>query len=254
MAALRFAIEGSSTLSTIVNGEDCAMEPYDLVLTPAWHWHDHRNGGDRPAVWLDVLDVPLVTALNHLFYEPFGEERQPVLNRAGELTGRMAPPAQVMSAARLPRLRFPWREVEPLLREAGCQRASPYDGVLLDYLQPDGGPVLPSLGCSIQLLRPGEETATHRHSSSAVYFVLRGEGTTVIGERRLEWNRHDCFVLPNWAPHAHVNRSSQDDAVLFSVTDIPLLRYLGLYREEPELSIRRAFPTTSRLVEPAFLS
>src|SRR6185312_1163646 len=136
MAALRFAIEGSSTLRTVVNGESCAMEPYDLVLTPAWHWHDHRNGGDSAAVWLDVLDAPLLGSLNHLFYEPFGEEQQPLRNGAAP-EGRMAPPRQVLDVA-FARLRFPWREVEPLVMAIGEAGASPYDGALLDYLQPDG--------------------------------------------------------------------------------------------------------------------
>lgn len=252
MAALRFAIEGSSALRTIVNGESCPMEPYDLVLTPAWHWHDHRNAGAAPAVWLDVLDAPLAASLNHLFYEPFGEEQQPVLDRAGSPIAKMASPAQVMAAPPLARLRFPWSEVEGLLLAAGAEADSPYDGTLLDYLQPDGGPTMPSLGCSIQRLRPGQETRSHRHSSSAVYFVVRGAGSSIIGEQRLEWGRHDCFVLPNWAPHAHHNRSADEDAVLFSVTDIPLLRHLGLYREEPELSIALSFPAAARLVEPAF--
>jgi 1-hydroxy-2-naphthoate dioxygenase len=227
------------------------MEPYDLVLTPAWHWHDHRNAADVPAVWLDVLDVPLVTALNHLFYEPFGEEQQPVLNRAAPAGGRMAPPAQVLPAAPLPRLRFAWREVEPVLM-AMVGDGSAHDGILLDYVQPDGAPTLPSLGCSIQRLRPGETTEPHRHSSSAVYFVVRGSGSSLIGEQRLDWQRHDCFVLPSWARHSHANASDAEDAILFSVTDIPLLRHLGLYREEPAISIRARFPGQSRPVEPAF--
>ena len=252
MAALRFAIEGSSALRTVVNGEICPMEPYDLVLTPAWHWHDHRNAGRTPAVWLDVLDAPLATSLNHLFYEPFGEEQQPVSNHAASSTPQMAPPAQVLAAAPLQRLRFPWSEVEPLLLAADPHRGSPYDGTLLDYVQPDGGPTMPTLGCSIQRLRPGEETRSHRHSSSAVYFVVRGAGESIIGEQRLEWGRHDCFVLPSWTPHAHRNHSAAGDAVLFSVTDIPLLRYLGLYREEPEISVSRTFPAVAQLVEPGF--
>jgi gentisate 1,2-dioxygenase len=32
--------------------------------------------------------------------------------------------------------------------------------------------------------------------------------------------------------HEHVNASSTDDAVLYSVTDTPTLKKLGLYREE----------------------
>lgn len=36
--------------------------------------------------------------------------------------------------------------------------------------------------------------------------------------------------------HAHMNRSSEVDAVLFSATDAPMLEVLGMYREEPRHS------------------
>ena len=87
------------------------------------------------------------------------------------------------------------------------------------------------------MLRPGERTKRHRHTSSAMYFVVRGEGTTMVGEQALEWKQHDSFVIPNWAWHEHVNRSKSDEAILFSVNDIPVLNAFGLYREEPENSL-----------------
>jgi len=40
--------------------------------------------------------------------------------------------------------------------------------------------------------------------------------------------------------HRHINRSGGDRAILFCVTDEPLLSHLGLYREQPENSLRRA--------------
>jgi len=66
--AIRFTIEGSSKLFTSVNGERFTMEPHDLILTPAWTWHDHQNESDRPGLWLDALDVPLVFGLNQAFF------------------------------------------------------------------------------------------------------------------------------------------------------------------------------------------
>jgi gentisate 1,2-dioxygenase len=46
--------------------------------------------------------------------------------------------------------------------------------------------------------------------------------------------------VPNWAWHEHANNSKSDDAILFSVNDIPILNAFGLYREEPENSLRSA--------------
>ena len=48
---------------TYVNGKPCAMAERDMILTPAWTWHEHEHRGAAPLVWLDVLDVPLHNAL-----------------------------------------------------------------------------------------------------------------------------------------------------------------------------------------------
>jgi 1-hydroxy-2-naphthoate dioxygenase len=135
--------------------------------------------------------------------------------------------------------RYPWKDIEPQLRALAQSKGSPYDGVALEYVNPiTGGSTLPTLSCWIQLLRPGEHTRKHRHTSSAVYFVVSGEGTTVVGDKALEWTRHDCFSVPNWAWHEHRNRSSTEEAILFSVNDIPIVSAFNLYREEPENSLR----------------
>ena len=54
---------------------------------------------------------------------------------------------------------------------------SPYDGVLMHYVNPvTGGPVMPTIGASMQLLRPGEKTKAHRHTGSFIYQVAKGSG------------------------------------------------------------------------------
>ena len=40
MNALRFVLEGSGAI-TMVDGKPCPMEEGDLILTPAWTWHEH---------------------------------------------------------------------------------------------------------------------------------------------------------------------------------------------------------------------
>jgi gentisate 1,2-dioxygenase len=41
-AALRFVIQGNGAYTT-VNGQQCVMEPGDLILTPTLTWHDHST-------------------------------------------------------------------------------------------------------------------------------------------------------------------------------------------------------------------
>src|SRR5215472_11124642 len=82
-SALRFIIEGKGAY-TAVDGEKTIMEPGDFVITPSWTWHDHGNDSDKPMVWLDGLDVPLVRILDASFAEPGNAESQMVTRPAGD--------------------------------------------------------------------------------------------------------------------------------------------------------------------------
>ena len=95
-----------------------------------------------------------------------------------------------------------------------------------------GGPVMPTIGASMQLLRPGEHTKAHRHTGSFIYQVAKGGGYSIIEGRRYDWTERDIFCVPSWAMHEHVNLSSNDDACLFCFNDLPVMRALSLYREE----------------------
>ena len=46
------------------------MAPGDLVLTPGQRWPEHYNPGAEPMIWFDGLDIPLVRAVDALFFEP----------------------------------------------------------------------------------------------------------------------------------------------------------------------------------------
>lgn len=241
IGAIRFVIEGSDKLYTVVNGEPLPMEPGDLVLTPNWNWHDHHNDSDSHGIWLDALDVPLIMGLNQPCYEPYGESTQLLRSRECDYwsnRGRLVRPMWESPATRNFPFRYPWAEIGPRLEQMADLDGTAYDGVVLEYVNPvTGASVLPTLGCWIQRLRPGFTGQRHRHSSSAIYFVMEGEGTTQVEDQELRWGPRDVFAVPNWAWHRHVNRSSRQPAILFSVNDIPLLDVLGLYREEPECTL-----------------
>ena len=242
LAAIRFVIKGDGKVFTVVDGEKCPMEPYDLILTPQWTWHDHQNPTEETAIWVDALDVPFLLGLNLPFYQPYpGNKVQAVRERQSEYlqrrSGAVRPTWENAKKENLP-LRYAWKAIEPQLRALADHPGSPYDGVALEYVNPvTGGPTLPTLSCWIQLLRPGERTHKHRHTSSGAYFVVAGEGATVVGDKTLEWTKHDCFAIPNWAWHEHINHSTTEEAILFSVNDIPIVSAFGLYREEPENSL-----------------
>jgi gentisate 1,2-dioxygenase len=69
MNALRFVLEGRGAI-TVVNGKPCPMEEGDLILTPAWTWHEHVHRGEKPIIWLDTLDVPLHLYMGTARFQP----------------------------------------------------------------------------------------------------------------------------------------------------------------------------------------
>ncbi len=233
ISAIRFVLSAKGAF-TEVEGERIPMEPGDLIVTPAWSWHGHGNESREPAVWLDGLDAPLVRALKVAFFEPDSEQHQ---KRETPDSGRHTATGSVRalgahsSQAAFPVV-YPWSEVYPELQHQAAGAGDPYDGVIVEYVHPaTGGPTLPTLGCYLQLLRPGEKTRTHRHTGSVIYHVVRGSGYSTLEGERIDWQERDTFALPSWVWHAHSN-SGSEEAILFSFTEAPALRTLGLYRQE----------------------
>ena len=120
-----------------------------------------------------------------------------------------------------------------LLMSLGKEDESPFDGTILEYVNPvTGGPSLPTMDSFLQRLKPGQKTQSHRHSASAVYLAVEGYGQTMINGTAYAWAPGDVFALPLWASHYHENLSASEDAVLFSFTDAPVMKALHWYREQ----------------------
>ncbi|MDP6559195.1 MAG: hypothetical protein QF619_03535 [Candidatus Binatia bacterium] len=92
---------------------------------------------------------------------------------------------------------FKWGPTYEALRRIGEGPASPYDDVCFEYLNPNtGGPVLPTMACHIQMIRPGVRTQAHRQVNSSVYHVFEGKGYSVINDQQVNWERSDFFTVP----------------------------------------------------------
>ena len=185
-------------------------------------------------VWIDGLDVPLIQALQVISFEPYRQGRLPVNEGIDpQLVHGMTRPVGDTGNAHMPLLHYRWRDTYPSLQRLAAGSANPYDGVALEYINPvTGGSTLPTMSCRIQMLRPSERTKTHRHTSTSIYHAFRGSGTTMINGEPFHWEKGDSFVVPLWSWHEHANRSSSEEAILFSMHDTPVLKAFGLYREE----------------------
>jgi gentisate 1,2-dioxygenase len=128
-------------------------------------------------------------------------------------------------------LNYRWAESRAALHALRAENGSPYDGIILQYTNPiTGGSTLPTISACLQLLRKGEHTQSHRHTSSTVYHVAEGEGRSLVGDSEYKWEEGDTFVVPSWVAHAHA--SVNGEAVLFSYSDRPIIDAFGYYREE----------------------
>jgi gentisate 1,2-dioxygenase len=235
--AVRWVLEGEGVWTT-VDGDACDMHPGDLVLTPSMNWHDHVNGGDSEMFWFDGLDLPMVAALDAVFFEEYpgpGENQpEPPEHNTSERThaaGTRYVDGAVdgaLTPAPSPLLVYRWADTAVELD----RRAATADGplVAVEYVNPTtGSSVLPTLACAVHRVLPGGSTPPVRRAGNAVYVVFRGEGSSVIDGQRFDWSPGDMFVAPSWSAVEHTSPAGAD---LFVLTDAPVLRALGIYREQ----------------------
>ncbi|SIT41552.1 NADPH dehydrogenase [Paraburkholderia ribeironis] len=238
-SALRFIMEGTGAY-TIVDGHKMTLGRNDFVLTPNGTWHEHGVAAEgSPCIWQDGLDIPLVNALEAGFYAVHPDLQQAVTYPVDDATAMWGAPGLrpqngTWNRRYSPLLKYEWEPTyEALTRYARVTDGSPFDGVLMNYVNPvTGGPVMSTIGASMQLLRPGERTRAHRHTGSFIYQVAKGSGYSIINGERFDWTERDIFCVPSWAFHEHANASSSDDACLFCFNDLPVKHALDLYREE----------------------
>jgi gentisate 1,2-dioxygenase len=242
--AARFIFEGQGGWTT-VEGERAMLSPGDLVINQQLGWHDHGNNGPDNFVFFDVLDIPLLTSLATATWDfdyvqvTKDKERvdQPLefpLNHSNNLyqAGGIVP--KFIGGRRRdhsPMLSYKWEVIRDTLQRLRKEEGSPYDGVIVEFTNPvDGGSVGPTMSICAQLLRPGEKTLSHRENVNTIFIGAEGKGYSVVGDKRIDWSKSDIFTIPSWHWHEHGN-DSNEDAIVYSVSDSPVIEKLGLLCE-----------------------
>jgi gentisate 1,2-dioxygenase len=83
-----------------------------------------------------------------------------------------------------------------------------------------------SLYAGLQLILPGEVAPSHRHTQSALRFIVEGSGAyTAVDGERTTMHPGDFIITPSWAWHDHGN-DSDGPVVWLDGLDIPLVRFL----------------------------
>ncbi|RJG02289.1 cupin domain-containing protein [Noviherbaspirillum sedimenti] len=228
--AVRMIVEGDGAYTT-VDGEKCPMQRGDLILTPTGLWHEHGHDGDKPVVWLDVLDLPLVYYMEASYVtegkaqEVTGETAERAYQRGGVV------PAPVFgrSTQSFPMLRYPWVDVRAaLLALAGSQPE--IEAVQVAYINPENGADCQKiLGFSSLMLRPGERLELPVRSTAMVFHQIEGGAEVSVAGRQFVLKEADTCCAPGFESITLANRSTTQPAFIFIADDAPLQKKLGVY-------------------------
>ena len=93
--------------------------------------------------------------------------------------------------------------------------------------------VTQTLYAGLQLIMPGEVAPAHRHTQSALRFVMEGSGayTAVDGEKTI-MQPGDFVITPSWTWHHH-GHEADGPMVWLDGLDIPVLAFFGAtFRED----------------------
>ena len=206
--ALRVILDAKDAYS-IVNGMKTPMESGDVLLTPGWHWHAHGHDGDKPAYWVDGLDIPLTQLLEPVFYEDHPDQYEKIVS--------------VVTSS-------PFRFARDFIMR-GLDESTPnpegFHGSRITLEAPD----IPTMGLHMERLEGGSKTRRQRSTADHVFVVVEGDGETAVGDELFRWQFGDTFAVPAWNKYAH---KATNDAVLFDLSDEPLKRLTNYYRFEAD--------------------
>ncbi|MSQ62507.1 MAG: gentisate 1,2-dioxygenase [Betaproteobacteria bacterium] len=130
-----------------------------------------------------------------------------------------------------------WADARPYLMEAGKLITAKEALRRVLVLQNPGmrgeSCVTQSLFAGFQLILPGEIAPSHRHTQSALRFVVEGSGAyTAVDGERTTMRPGDFIITPSWTWHDHGNPGSEP-VVWLDGLDLPIVRTFATQFHEP---------------------
>jgi gentisate 1,2-dioxygenase len=95
-----------------------------------------------------------------------------------------------------------------------------------------------SLYAGLQLILPGEVAPSHRHTQSALRFIVEGAGAyTAVNGERTTMRPGDFILTPSWTWHDH-GSDADEPVVWLDGLDIPMIRFFdaGFAENDPRAS------------------
>ena len=165
--------------------------------------------------------MPEIAAERREFYQRLDAKSSAPL---WEVLGRIIPPEpQPYCVAALWR----YQELRPLLMEAGqliTAKEAERRVLMLENPGVRGASrITQSLYAGLQLVMPGEITSVHRHTATAIRFIIEGEGAyTAVNGERATMHPGDFILTPSWTSHDHGN-PSRTPVVWLDGLDVPIV-------------------------------
>src|SRR5437764_14260558 len=139
------------------------------------------------------------------------------------------------------------KEVRPFITEAGklitAKEAIRRVLVLENPGMRGESCITQSLYAGLQLILPGEIAPSHRHSQSALRFIVEGAGayTAVDGERTTMYPG-DFIITPSWTFHDHGNPGNEPvvwmDGLDIRIVELFAAQFHEVYSEEVQPGVR----------------
>src|SRR2546423_5485692 len=163
-----------------------------------------------------------------------GRIAPPTLARWWENLHRMVTPEPAPSC--LPAI-WHYRDVRPHLMESGglitAQEATRRVLMLMNPGLDGEASITGSLFAGLQLIMPGEVAPAHRHTQSALRFIIEGSGAyTAVDGERTTMQPGDFVITPSWTWHDHGNDSAEP-MVWLDGLDIQIVKLLNASFAEP---------------------
>jgi len=95
---------------------------------------------------------------------------------------------------------------------------------------PEKSSITPALYAGLQLIMPGEIAPSHRHTQSALRFILEGSTAyTAVDGERVPMKPGDFIITPSWTWHDHGNKAAEEGGepvIWLDGLDIPIVHHL----------------------------
>jgi gentisate 1,2-dioxygenase len=196
-AALRLVLAGKPGTYTVVDGARIDMAPGDVVLTPSNCWHGHANESDQTSYWIDFLDIPFIQLTEAMFFEPHPSDKLEAITRQGPTPMRI-PSGDALGTGR------------------DAKTVAVAEGVM------------PTIALHLLRQPKGGRVTAPKSTTNHIYAVVSGRARfTADGGTDETLDVGDVIAMPCW--HAHAIEAVED-AVVFRVSDEPILAKLGLSR------------------------